>query len=168
MGISIFDLFLFAIGVYVLVSGIRGKGRLFTTQNVKEGCEEKIMKGQKIYYIIVGIGMMLNGLSSLLISFLYDRTAGETAYIYTPKVELGSFSFLTPEFLSMMMFIFMLVSLVAIVGLIIFLRKMTNRVKRGGASSATTADGKPAVQHILPTSAFEFDEEEKKDKPEKN
>lgn len=160
MNFSLFDLFLAGIGVYALIAGIKGSGRLYTNQNVKEGCEEKIMKGQRILYIIVGASMMLNGLSSILLSLLYDREVAETAYVFTPKQDLGSFAFLTPELLSILTFVFMGISLVAITVLFVFLRKMTVKAapaKKGQGGAA----GQAQPQSIFPSAAFNFDDDKK-------
>ena len=62
----IIEIIMAAMGIYVLVSGIRGHGRLYTTQHIKEGCEEKSMKGQKIIYLVLGTSMLTNALASIL------------------------------------------------------------------------------------------------------
>lgn len=159
--ISIFDVFLAGIGLYALISGIIGHGRLFTTQNIKEGCEKKIMVGQRVLYIIVGLSMVLNGLMSILLGALYDRSVVDNAYVFVPKSDLGSWSFLTPQLLSVMTFVFMGISLVSIIVLVVLLRKMTVR-----ASAQKSGDGKAgdpaAQQHFMPSAAFEFEDEPKK------
>ena len=41
---NMFDYILLAMGLYVLVSGIRGKGKLYAAENIKEGMEEQYHK----------------------------------------------------------------------------------------------------------------------------
>ena len=157
MDISIFDLFLGGIGLYAMISGIVGKGKLLRVENIKEGCEEKLMKGQRIMYAVIGLCMVLNAAMSILLSTLYERVIVENAYEFQPRFDLGSWSFLTPKFLTTMTFVFMLISLSFIVALIVFLKKMTNqpeKKKKGEKGAARPA------QPTMPSAAFDFGDEQ--------
>ena len=157
MDISIFDLFLGGIGLYAMISGIVGKGKLLRVENIKEGCEEKLMKGQRIMYTVIGLCMVLNAAMSILLSTLYERVIVENAYEFQPRFDLGSWSFLTPKFLTTMTFVFMLISLSFIVALIVFLKKMTNqpeKKKKGEKGAARPA------QPTMPSAAFDFGDEQ--------
>ena len=70
--ISLFDVLMLGIGVYVLIGGIRGKGRLYSTGNVKKGMEEKYQKTMRLIYTILGVLMTLNGAVSCLSSYFYS------------------------------------------------------------------------------------------------
>lgn len=155
--ISIFDLFLAGIGLYAVICGILGRGKLLQVDNVKEGCEEKLMRGQRIMYAVVGTFMFLNAVMSVLLSVLYERVAVENIYEFQPKFDLGAWSFLTPKFLTTMTFVFMFISLAVIVALIVFLKKMTNKPEK---QKKGEKGAKPAQQSAFPDAAFDFGDEE--------
>ncbi len=161
-----FDYILLGMGLYVLVSGIRGKGRLFTAENLKEGMEEKFMKIMRVLYIILGAVMTLNGGVSLVKYNFYTfvPATAESAATWTPSGDLGAFSFLTIPVLNVLTYVCMGVCLACIVYMIIVIRKMTDRnaprkqeSAQGGAAQTQAARQEG---HVLPVSAFEFDEPE--------
>ena len=54
MSTYLFDLILIGMSVYVLVSAILGRGRLFQLDNLKEGMEEKFYSGARKFYLGLG------------------------------------------------------------------------------------------------------------------
>lgn len=159
---SLFDYILLGMGVYVLVSGIRGKGRLFTAENIKEGMEEKFMKTMRILYIILGAVMTVNGCVSLVKYnfYTFNPPTAEAAASWTPSGDLGAFSFLTVPVLNVLTYVCMGLCLACIVYMIVAIRKMTD--KNAPRKQTTQAQEQAARQagHTLPVSAFEFEEPE--------
>lgn len=161
MGI-LYYVILLGMGVYVLIAGITGKGRLYAVDNVKEGMEEKFQKTMRAIYLALGISMTLNGVVSALMEILYTTQVVQEATDSTPQVteivaryDLGFFSFLTPMVLTILTYVCMAVVIGLIVLMIVKLRKMTDRNARRSSSN-----GQPDRQagHILPVDAFDFDE----------
>ena len=171
---SMFDYILLAMGIYVLVSGIRGKGRLFTAENIKEGMEEKFMKTMRILYIVLGVVMTINGGVSLIKYnfYIFTPATETTAAVWTPTANLGAFSFLTVPVLNVLTYVCMGLCLLCIVSRLVAIRKMTdkNAPARKAAAENPTQQAQAARQagHVLPVSAFEFDEptETGEEKPE--
>lgn len=169
---SLMDYFLLAIGVYVLINGIRGKGRLFAVENIKEGYEEKFKKTMRAIYLPMGILMIINGGFSLLKAYLYEyaevtAATETTAAVYEWALKdgrsLGAFTFLTPEFFNILTYVFMGLVVAGVVVLIVLMRKMTDRNAPQKASSDDPDAQKRAERqagHVLPVSAFEFDDEQ--------
>ena len=166
--LSLFDYILLAMGVYVLVAGIRGKGRLYNVENIKEGMEETYFKAMRKIYIGLGVVMTLNGVFSVLkyVFYSYEEIipATETmtaGYDWVAKGDMGFWSFLTIPFLNVMTYVCMGISIAVIVLMIIITRKMTDKeaaAKRAQAYKESAASSKQAG-HILPVSAFDFEEE---------
>lgn len=160
---SLFDLLLLAMGAYVLIAGITGRGRLYAADNIKEGMEEKFRKTMRKVYLGLGIVMVLNGVVSLLMNLLYTtrvvQEATETTAAVTeiiPQFELGFWSFLTPGLLTALVYVCMGLIVALIVLMIVMLRKFTDRNAPRGASPQNDRQ----AGHILPVDAFEFDEPE--------
>lgn len=168
---SLMDYLLLAIGAYVLINGIRGKGKLFAVENIKEGYEQKFKKTMRAIYLPLGIVMVINGAFSLFRTYLYEQVelqaATETAaavYGWGLKEgrSLGSFTFLTPEFFNVLNYVFMGLVIAGVVVLVVVMRKMTDRNAPQKASSDDPEAQKRAERqagHALPVSAFEFDDE---------
>lgn len=156
--ISIFDIFMAVIAAYVLISAIIGSGRIFIVQNVKEGREEIVQKGQRWFYLVIGLVMLINAICSMLMSYFYEVQVIDNAYFYVPKHDMGSFSYLTSAFLSTTTFVCMGIALLTILGLVIFIRKNTDRTKRG-ENVYQKAKKKKNAEPPMPSGAFDFDDE---------
>ena len=167
--LSMFDYILLAMGLYVLVAGIRGKGRLYNMENIKEGMEEKFFQIMRKIYIILGAVMTLNGLLSVLKYAIYSYQevipATETmtaGYDWVLKEGMESWSFLSITFLNVMTYVCMGLSIAIIIAMIVVTRKMTDKdaaAKRAQANQSSQAAARQAG-HTLPVSAFDFDDEE--------
>lgn len=166
--LSLFDYMMLAIGVYVLVAGIRGKGRLYSVDNIKEGMEEAFMRIMRKLYIALGIIMTFSGVISILkyVFYAYEEVipATETMtagfdWVLKPGMDLGVFRFLTIPVINIITYVCSGLSIVGIVIMIIATRKMTdkNAAARRAEQSRTEADRRQ-VGHTLPVSAFDFDE----------
>lgn len=172
---SLMDYLLLALGVYVIIGGIRGKGRLFTMEFLKEGCEEKFVKTLRAIYIPMGVIMLINGGLSLVRGLYYEQVqltpASEGAratfgWALREGKDLGAFSFMTPEVFNILNYVCMGLVVASVVVLIVFMRKMTDkeaqkRASSGGGSGASARDPRQAG-HTLPVSAFDFDEPDDK------
>ncbi len=166
---EMFDYILLAMGVYVLVAGIRGKGRLYNMENIKEGMEEQFFQIMRKIYIILGAVMTLNGVFSVLryIIYSYEEVipATETmtaGFDWVIKEGMESWSFLSIPLLNVMTYVCMGLSIAIIIAMIVVTRKMTDKdaaAKRAQANQNSQAASKQAG-HTLPVSAFDFDEEE--------
>jgi len=78
----LFTIMLGAIAIYVLYSAIRGKGRLFQADAIKEKFKDKYVKILRIIYLALGICMLLNTAASALNSILFEtRFRFEVAYL---------------------------------------------------------------------------------------
>lgn len=162
---SLFDYILLGMGIYVLVSGISGKGRLFTAENIKEGMEEKFHKTMQILYIVLGAVMTLNGGVSLIKYNFYTMVpaTATSPLTWEPKGDLGAFSFLTIPVLNVLTYVCMGICLACIVYMIVAIRKMTDKnapQKKAASNPAAAAQANRQAGHILPVSAFDFDEPE--------
>lgn len=167
---SLFDLLLLAISVYVLYAGITGKGRLYTIENIKEGKEDEFKKLIQKIYIVLGIIMTINSGSSLLKSmfYTYQETAAATdttsaVYGWVMTKDLGAFSFMTPLTFDIISWVALAITLAIIVVLVMFMRRYTDKdkeaAKRSGSSSGASCSRKGGC--ALPSSAFEFEDDEK-------
>ncbi|MBR0026861.1 MAG: hypothetical protein IJP37_06860 [Clostridia bacterium] len=65
MNTSFLDLFQAAIGVYMLIAAISGKGKIYENEYVKEGCEQKYRKTMRISLFILGPLCMLGAALNL-------------------------------------------------------------------------------------------------------
>ena len=166
---SMFDYIMLAMGVYVLIGGIRGKGRLYTVENIKEELVEQFVKTMRKLYIALGAVMTLNGLVSVAKSMLYDYVevspatgATTAAYDYVPKQDLGAFSFLTIPVINIIMYVCTGLAIAGIVVMIIITRKMTDKdaAAKRAAQQAESAAANPQAGHTLPVAAFDFSEDE--------
>ncbi|MEG1523704.1 MAG: hypothetical protein RRZ24_04800 [Clostridia bacterium] len=165
---SIFDWFLLAMGIYVLYGGITGKGRLYATDNVKEGMEAKFKKFSRISYSVLGVVMSLNAGASLLKTTFYEfkeiTPATDVAKAVNGWVlsqDLGAFSFLTAQVLDILTYVFLGLCLAIVVVLMIGIRKMTDRnAPPKGQSDAQKAAADKQAGHVLPVSAFDFQEDD--------
>ena len=168
---SIMDYLLLIIGAYVLFNGIRGKGKLFTAENIKEGYEEKFKKTLRSIYLPMGVVMLINGGMSLLRNYLYEQGEVAAATETMPAVfdwvlkegrDLGGFTFLTPKFFNIFAYVFMGLVVAGVITLIFVMRKMTDRNPPPKANPNDPDAQKRTDRqagHSLPVSAFEFDDE---------
>lgn len=166
--LSMFDYVLLAMGVYVLVAGIRGKGRLFAFENIKEGMEERFSKIMRRIYIVLGAVMTLNGLISVAKYSFYSYEevipATETmtaGYDWVLKRDLGPLSFLTMPVINVLTYVCTGLSIAGLVTLIIVTRKMTDKTAAGKRAQQTqSAAAAKQAGHTLPVSAFDFEEDD--------
>ena len=152
---NLFDFAMGLIGVYVLISGIVGKGRLFT-HHAKKGYEKKLKTLLRVCYIVLGVFLILNSGSALLKRFFYTAVEKDGSYEWVLKegMDLGAFSFLKPHVLDVINYVTTFFNLGSIGVVVVMLRKW-------GASVAPVKNEDPRQQgHVLPVSAFEFDEEQ--------
>lgn len=165
---SLFDYIMLGMGLYVLVAGIRGKGRLYQVENIKEGMVEKFISIMRRLYIAIGSVMTINGLLSIarysLFTLVEVTPATDTAaavYDWVPKAESGFWSFLTIPVIQVLTYICTALSIGGIIVLIVITRKMTDKEAAAKQAAAARAGSAPANQagHILPVSAFDFDDE---------
>lgn len=160
--LNILDYIMLVMGVYVLISGIRGKGRLYSTENIKEELLEKFISITRKLYIALGIVMSLNGLASVLRYSFYTvqeiTPATETApavYDWVLTKDLGAFSFLTIPVLNIITYVCIALAVGLLVWTGVVINKMTDKNKRASGQSSGSGSGKQAG-HTLPVSAFDF------------
>ena len=166
--LSMFDWLLLAISVYVLYAGIVGKGRLYSVENIKEGKEEEFKKLSQKIYIFLGIAMIINSGASLLRSTFYTyqevtpaTDSAAAVYDMVATKDLGAFAFLTPTVLNVISYAALAITLGLIVVLVVKMRKFVDKdaqAKRSAAAGATKSSSS------MPSSAFNFDEEDKSEK----
>lgn len=163
---SLFDWIMLAMGAYVLYAGITGKGRLYVVENVKEGMEENLKKFSRLLYIILGIIMVVNSATSIVkyAFYAYQEVlpATDTAaavYDWVAIKDLGSFSFLTVQVLDIIAYVFLGLCIACIVILIIGFRKMTDKNAKPKPKPEAQQAAQNQAGHVLPVSAFEFEEE---------
>ena len=160
---AMFDWLLLAVSFYVLYAGIVGKGKLYSVENIKEGMEEEFKALSRKIYIFLGIAMVINSAASLLRNTFYAyqeiTPATETAkavYDWVTLKDLGAFSFLTPVVFDVISYVALALTLGLIVLLVVKMRKYVdkNAQAKSGQGAAKTASS-------MPSSAFNFDEEDK-------
>ena len=162
---AMFDWLLLAISVYVLYAGIVGKGRLYSVENIKEGQEEAFKALSRKIYIFLGIAMVINSGASLLRSTFYTYqevtpATGTTAAVYDMVAtrDLGAFSFLTPEVFNIISYVALALTMGLIVLLVVKMRKF---VDKNAQAKKSAAAGPAKGGSSMPSSAFNFDEDEK-------
>ena len=163
---AMFDWLLLAISFYVLYAGIVGKGKLYNVENIKEGKEEEFKALSRKIYIYLGIAMVINSAASILRSTYFNyqeiTPATETAkavYCWVTIKELGSFSFLTPQLFDIISYVALALTLGLIVFLVVKMRKYVDKTAQAKSKGPAPRSGSS-----MPTSAFNFDEDEKKGK----
>ena len=162
---AMFDWLLLAISVYVLYAGIVGKGRLYSVENIKEGQEEAFKALSRKIYIFLGIAMVINSGASLLRSTFYTYqevtpATGTTSAVYDMVAtrDLGAFSFLTPEVFNIISYVALALTMGLIVLLVVKMRKF---VDKNAQAKKSAAAGPAKSGSSMPSSAFNFDEDEK-------
>ncbi|MEN6634581.1 MAG: hypothetical protein ABFC56_01890 [Clostridiaceae bacterium] len=162
---AMFDWLLLAVSVYVLYSGIVGKGKLYSVENIKEGKQEEFKALSRKIYIFLGIAMVINSAASLLRNTFYAyqeiTPATETAkavYGWVTIKELGAFSFLTAPVFDIISYVALALTLGLIVFLVVKMRKYVDKTAQSKASQGPAARSGSS----MPSSAFNFDEEDKK------
>ena len=165
---AMFDWLLLAISVYVLYAGIVGKGRLYSVENIKEGQEEAFKALSRKIYIFLGIAMVINSGASLLRSTFYTYqevtpATGTTSAVYDMVAtrDLGAFSFLTPEVFNIISYVALALTMGLIVLLVVKMRKF---VDKNAQAKKSAAAGPAKSGSSMPSSAFDFDEDEKNTK----
>ena len=161
---AMFDWMLLAISVYVLYAGIVGKGKLYSVENIKEGKEEEFKQFSRKIYIYLGIAMVINSGASILRNQFYAyqevTPATDTAkavFDWVTLKDLGAFSFLTPKAFDYISYVALAVTLGLIVFLVVKMRKYMDK----NAQAKKTAAAKPAGGSSMPSSAFNFDDDDK-------
>ncbi len=160
---AMFDWLLLAVSFYVLYAGIVGKGKLYSVENIKEGMEEEFKALSRKIYIFLGIAMVINSAASLLRNTFYAyqeiTPATETAkavYDWVSLKDLGAFSFLTPVVFDVISYVALAVTLGLIVLLVVKMRKYVDKNAQAKASQ-----GAAKSASSMPSSAFNFDEDDK-------
>ncbi len=163
---AMFDWLLLAVSVYVLYSGIVGKGKLYSVENIKEGMEEEFKALSRKIYIFLGITMIINSAASLLRNtfYIYKEVTPATetvkAVFEWTLVEgksLGAFSFLTAGVFDIISYVALALTLGLIVLLVVKMRKYIDKTAQSKAKQGPAARG----GSTMPSSAFNFDEDEK-------
>ncbi len=164
---ALFDWLLLAISVYVLYAAIVGKGRLYSVENIKEGKQEEFKALSRKIYFFLGIAMIINSAASLMRSTFYAyqevTPATDTAsavYEWVSTKSLGAFSFLTIPVLDITSYVALAITLGMIVLLVVKMRKFVD--KDAQAKKSQGASCARGGCNTMPTSAFDFDEDEKK------
>ena len=162
---AMFDWLLLAVSVYVLYAGIVGKGKLYSVENIKEDLQEEFKALSRKIYIFLGIAMVINSAASLLRNTFYAyqeiTPATETAkavYGWVTIKELGAFSFLTAPVFDIISYVALALTLGLIVFLVVKMRKYVDKTAQSKASQGPAARSGSS----MPSSAFNFDEEDKK------
>ena len=163
---AMFDWLLLAVSVYVLYSGIVGKGKLYSVENIKEGMEEDFRKLSRKIYIYLGIAMVINSAASLLRNtfYIYEATTPATETVkavYEWKLiegkSLGAFSFLTAQVFDIVSYVALALTLGLIVLLVVKMRKYIDKDAQAKASQ----NAQKGPSSSMPSSAFNFDEDDK-------
>lgn len=128
--ISLFDIIIAAIGLYLIYSAIVGKGKLFQNDFIKEGMEEKNKRIVRITSLIIGIMMLATAAIAL-----FDRYG---------KYRIVSLC------------LFALVIIVFIISSILVRRCTDQEAKRKAMNDRYAGSG----PRKTPVSAFVFDENE--------
>lgn len=162
---AMFDWLLLAVSFYVLYSGIVGKGRLYSVENIKEGKEEEFKAFSRKIYIFLGIAMVINSAASLLRNSFYAyqeitpaTESAKAVYNWVAIKDLGVFSFLKAQVFDIISYVALAVTLGLIVLLVVKMRKYIDKT----AQSKTSQSAKPRGGSSMPSSAFNFEEEDKK------
>ena len=162
--IGLFDWMLLAISVYVLYAGIVGKGKLYSVENIKEGKEEEFKAFSRKIYIVLGIAMIINSGASVLRSQFYAYQeitpasgTAQAVYDWVTLKDLGAFSFMTPKVFDIISYVALAITLGLIVWLVVKMRQYTDKE----AQAKRAAEAKPASSSSMPSSAFNFDDEDK-------
>ncbi|MCE5188176.1 MAG: hypothetical protein LLF75_03180 [Eubacteriales bacterium] len=163
---AMFDWLLLAISVYVLYAGIVGKGRLYSVENIKEGQEEAFKALSRKIYIYLGIAMVINSGASILRSQLYTyqevtpaTDSAAAVYELVAKQDLGAFSFMTPTVFNIISYVALAITLGLIVLLVVKMRKYVD--KDAQSKRAATSGAAKKGTSSMPSSAFNFDDDEK-------
>lgn len=69
----LFPILLLAMGVYVLISAIKGSGKLFSTENFKEESKEQAVKITRALYFALAAIMLIMALTNALSTALYSE-----------------------------------------------------------------------------------------------
>ena len=161
---AMFDWLLLAVSVYVLYSGIVGKGKLYSVENIKEGKQEEFKALSRKIYIFLGIAMVINSAASLLRNTFYayqeiTPAAGTAKAVYGWVMikDLGAFSFLTAPVFDIISYVALALTLGLIVFLVVKMRKYVDKTAQSKASQGPAARSGSS----MPSSAFNFDEEDK-------
>ena len=161
---AMFDWLLLAVSVYVLYAGIVGKGKLYSVENIKEGMEEEFKALSRKIYIFLGIAMVINSAASLLRNTFYayqeiTPAAGTAKAVYgwVAIKDLGAFSFLTAPVFDIISYVALALTLGLIVFLVVKMRKYVDK----DAQAKSKQSAAPRGGSSMPSSAFNFDDEDK-------
>ena len=165
---NMFDLIMLAMGAYVLYAAITGRGRLYAVENLKKDKADEFKKVMRRLYAVLGAVMMLNAAASLVKNGFYEMyevtpatEAARAVYAWKARegMSLGAFSFLTTTVLDVLAYVFLGLSMAVIVGMIVYIRKVTEKRAPGQAQSGEQQKGaspfkQPAPR--MPSSAFNY------------
>ena len=164
---AMFDWLLLAVSFYVLYAGVVGKGKLYSVENIKEGMEEEFKALSRKIYIFLGIARVINSAASLLRNAFYTYqeitpAAGTAKAVYGWKLiegkSLGAFSFLTAPVFDIISYVALALTLGLIVFLVVKMRKYVDK----NAQAKSKQSSSPRGGSSMPSSAFNFDEDDKK------
>jgi len=157
MSSSLFDLLLLAMGVYVLFSGITGKGKMYENENLKEGVEAQFKKTMRIVFSVLGVLMLLNGIFPLLSGLLYtaEVSADGASVEYIANFDLSDWSWVTYELLNTLSIVFFALTIAGIVGMFIVMNKFIDK----DASKKRAANDPRRSGQAMPNSAFDFEDD---------
>ncbi len=161
---AMFDWLLLAVSFYVLYSGIVGKGKLYSVENIKEGMEEEFKALSRKIYIALGIAMVINSAASLLRNTFYSyqeitpaTEAAKAVYGWKMIKDLGAFSFLSATLFDIISYVALALTLGLIVFLVVKMRKYVDKTAQSKTSQGTSARGGSS----MPSSAFNFEDDDK-------
>ena len=163
---AMFDWLLLAVSFYVLYSGIVGKGKLYSVENIKEGMQEEFKAFSRKIYIFLGIAMVINSAASLLRNNFYayqeitpatDSAAAVYGWQLIEGKDLGAFSFLTAPVFDIISYVALALTLTLIVLLVVKMRKYIDKTAQDKAKQSAKQSGGSS----MPSSAFDFDEDDK-------
>lgn len=152
----LFDLILMAMAVYILIGGISGKGKLLKADNIKEGKEEEFRKYSRIVYIVLGCVMLIHSATTSVQNLLYVYDPESQSIV--AATDSGLANAISYDLLRVISIIFFALTIIALIVLIVLMRKYTDKEKAKQKASGTQNERQKG--HILPVDAFDFDEEE--------
>lgn len=104
MGLGLlFPILLLAMGIYVLVSAIKGEGRLFSMENFKDDSKDKAKKIMRALYFALAAVMLImalvNGLQTVLYSnkLTYYKVTDAYKTTFSDLLENGKLTYTTTE-----------------------------------------------------------------------
>ena len=85
----LFPILLLAMSIYVFYGAITGKGKLYSLDNIKEDCKEKVHKYLRILYFVLGALILMMALTNFGQSVLYSNAIVEYEATDAYKTEFS-------------------------------------------------------------------------------